>query len=517
MSDKITYILEVLDKYSVNTKKFKSEMLGVKKVADSLDKSLTKGFSFNSSLSKTIRETNTLAASVDKVARANQRNATIAINTTKSLGNMRKTLAGAYTPIRFNPELGKYESRNQPRPPSPQNFGGGGGGVSFGGVARAMGYYSLIDRAVGLPREVFQTRREMDSLGATLEAIMPKYNRNISAQEAAAKEMDYLKKTSYDLGLNLNAAKEEYVKFLAASAGKSSLKEVHQIFEAFSKLSTVYQITPQRFGLVMNALSQMTSKGVVSMEELRQQLGDSLPGALSLFGRAAMKARPDLVKTEADFMKLVAAGRVSSDIMKQVAKIIVTDTDLMAGLDKAIGSLNGRANKLSTTWTNLLDNFSKGVLGESMGAGISALDRALQKMNTTISEIGESFRIIGDTKFGKFIIGLGESIGTGASVAGEVVKAPFKAASVAGELIAAGAIGDKQAGIEAIYKFNESVGMGFFNPSKPINPTQNSNLQQEQKIVIEFLNAPAGMSPVRMPQNMSLKKDGTITPAGGSY
>lgn len=495
-------------------------MLGVKKVAESLDRTLSKGFSFNTSLPKAIRDTNTLASSIDKVARANQKNANVAINATRSLGNMRKTFAGPYTPIRFNPELGKYEARNQPKPLSPKqpNLGGGGSGVSFGGVAKAMGYYSIIDKAVGLPREIFETRREFDSLGATLEAVMPKYDRTVSAQEAAIREMDYLKKTSYDLGLNLNAAKEEYVKFLAASAGKSTLSEVHKTFEAFSKLSTVYQITPYRFGLVMNALTQMTSKGVVSMEELKRQLGDSLPGALSLFGRAAMKARPDLVKTEADFIKLVEAGRVSSKIMNEVAKVIVTDTDLMAGLDKALGSLNSRTNQLSTTWANLLDNLSKGALGQSMGAGISALDHALQKMNSTINEIAESFRTVGDTKFGRFIINLGSAVGKGAEIATDAVKAPFKAAEVTGALIAAAATGEKELGREALYKFNESIGMGFFNPTRPIAAPQSaSGYQPEQKIVIEFLNAPQNMSPIRMSPNMSMKKDGTLTPAGGGY
>ena len=42
MSDKITYILEVLDKFSTNTKKFKFELISIKRVASDLNSVLTK-------------------------------------------------------------------------------------------------------------------------------------------------------------------------------------------------------------------------------------------------------------------------------------------------------------------------------------------------------------------------------------------------------------------------------------------------------------------------------------------
>lgn len=509
MSDKITYILEVLDKYSVNTKKFKSEMLGVQRAAEGLNKTLMKGVQFNSALPKTIRDTDNLTRSLDRMGRVQQKNYMTAMQFKRSIG-------GAYTPIRFNPEAGKYEGVSRPQA-QPVGRGGGGMGVSFGGVAKAMGYYSLIDKAVGLPREIFNTRREFDNLGATLEAVMPKYDRTVSAQAAAEREMEYLKKTSYDLGLNLNAAKEEYVKFLAASAGKSSLSEVHKTFEAFSKLSTVYQITPYRFGLVMNALTQMTSKSVVSMEELKRQLGDSLPGALSLFGKAAMKARPDLVKTEGDFIKLVEAGRVSSKIMLEVAKVITTDTDLMGGLDKALGSLNSRTNRLSTSWANLLDNFSKGAIGEGLGKGITALDKSLQSFNTTLNQTSGAFKIIGDTTFGKILFGMLGGLGTVLTEGTwELAKAPFVLGEAAGGLATGRVMGDNEGRKEVQRGLRDY----YFGSGEGItsNPNTLSAPQQEQKLVIEFIgNVPSNMSVPRSPPGVSVRNSGTLTPAGGSY
>lgn len=495
MSDKITYILEVLDKYSPTTKKFKSELLGIKNIAAQLDKTIGKGF--NVELSKTVRDTNALASSIDKVNRS-----------TRSLGNTRKTLAGAYTPIRFNPELGKYEARNQSNSYASTRMMGGGSGVSFGGVAKAMGAYAIIDKMAGIPREIFNTRREFDSLGATLEAVMPKFDRTASAQTLAVKEMEYLKTTAYNLGLNLNTAKEEYVKFLASSAGKTSLQDVHKIFEAFAKLSTVYQITPQRFGLVMNAISQMTSKSRVNMEELKLQLGDSLPGALSIFSRAAQQARPDLVKTEADFYKLVESGRVSSDLLKEVAKVIVNDTDLMAGLDKALGSLNSQTNRLSTSWTNLLDSISKGRIGEGMSASIHKLDLAIQGLEKHLNALSELW----NSKPIQSILG----------AAGWVYNKVSTAAEIAGAGIAAGYYDITRGGNEGRQTFNEAWKKGAFGNGnysydalniKPI--MQTSATPTDQKLVIEFLNAPQNMTPVRVPQNTTVRKDGTVSYAGG--
>lgn len=480
MSDKITYVLEILDRYSNNTRKFKEEINSTKKAAESLDTTLT----------KTTK------------------------NYSRSLGNMRKTLSGSYTPIKFNTEQGKYENAARPRPHAPS----GAGGVSFGGVAKAMGYYAVIDKVMGLPKEIFDTRRNMDSLSASLTAILPKYDGLTDRGVLAAREMEYMKKASYDLGISFNSMSNEYIQFLAASAGKSSLKEVREQFEAFAKIATTYQISPHRFSLVMNAITQMTSKGTLQMEELKSQLQESLPGALKLFTDAAKKVRPDLIKTEGDFMKLVASGRAGSGILKLVGKEILSDKDIIAGFEVALKSINSRTNQLSNSWINLLDNFSKGTIGDTISEGIHSLDLKVQSLNTSLGALS-AFWNSDEMKFLRNVAGKGaELITSGAKVTGAAVSAIYYDIKHGGnegrktfnEQFRAGTKEE-----ENVFWIRDAIGESPSMPNMTPIPNMTPMAQPEQKIVIEFMNAPANMSIPRASSNVSVRNSSTISPAGG--
>ena len=65
-------------------------------------------------------------------------------------------------------------------------------------------------------------------------------------------------------------------------------------------------MSADRVALALDALGQMASKGTVSMEELRQQLGDSLPGATAI-------AAKGLGLTTSELTKLVESGQLSTE------------------------------------------------------------------------------------------------------------------------------------------------------------------------------------------------------------
>lgn len=395
MSDKISYVLEVLDKYSTNTRKFKKEIKSLETSINSLNKklsitSLNVGkLGSGLGLTQTIRQTDSLKRNIDGLNRSSQQSVNIAQQHARVLSaNSRRAYAGAFTPIRFNPSEGKYQPIQQKmpyeQPQQPSRRGGffaGGDGVSFGGVAKAVGYYSIIDKAVGLPREIIETRRQFDALGATLQTVLPSYNKTTSSSVLAAQEMEYLIGVVRTLGLDLNATKEEYVKFLAASAGKKSLPQVRKEFESFAKLSTVYGIDPYRFKLVMNAITQMTSKGIVNLEELQRQLGDSLPGAVKLFADS-------LGLSEPVFRKLVSDGRITAGVLANVSDYIDKNAQITSGLDIAMQKLGARLNRVSTSWTLLVESLSQGDAGVMINDWVTILDNGIQKLTKSLEIMG---------------------------------------------------------------------------------------------------------------------------------
>src|SRR5690554_7334698 len=87
-------------------------------------------------------------------------------------------------------------------------------------------------------------------------------------------------------------------------------------------------VTPARQKLVMSALSQMMGKGAVSMEELRRQMAESLPGTFSVFQDAYQtllkrQGRGGGLTGQAAYRQLVAdvsAGKVvSNELLPVVA------------------------------------------------------------------------------------------------------------------------------------------------------------------------------------------------------
>ena len=507
MSDKITYILEVLDKYSFNTKKFQRELLGIKRASDSVNKSLArtnlnfKAFTVGTNMKRMVSQVNSLARGLEKVDHSTKR---IARN-------------------RMLPSSGAESGGRRPI-----YAGGGSAGVSFGGVGKAMGYYAVIDKVIGMPREILDTKRAMDSLGATLEAVLPKYDRTTDAATLAGREIEYLKKTTYDLGLDFNSTRKEYAKFLAAgSMGGASLKEMRKQFEAFAKLSTVYQLPAHRFGLVMNAITQMTSKGVVSMEELKRQLGDSLPGALTIFAKAAIKARPDIFNTIGDFIKMVEQGKVSADILNAVADTILEDTDLMNGLDKALESTNSKLNRLSNSWTMFLTSLSEGESGKIMGDMIVGLDNMLKSTKMLVEDFSSIYSYIkksGDSKLFTML-----------SMAGNIVAAPYNVGKFVGDYVTANALtvmspGSTGRTLEEALEYTRKssdeknkIGAFLGKPESFMNNSINNN-QKEQKIILEIFtnNLPNNMSVAPTENNnnnirVNVKRGMTLMPTGGNY
>jgi tape measure domain-containing protein len=403
----------------------------------------------------------------------------------------RKAYAGAYTPIKFNPYTGQYEGvfpkepkqpklpkePSQPQQPSqqPSSFGGGGG-VSLANVAKGMGYYRAIDMAVGLPREIIDTRRQFDSLNATLQTVLPSYDKTTSSSQLAANEIEYLIKVVRTLGLDLNATKEEYVKFLAASAGKKSLPQARKEFESFAKLSTVYGIDPYRFKLVMSAITQTTSKGILNLEELQRQLGDSLPGAVKLFADS-------LGLTEPVFRKLVSDGKITSDVLANVSTYIDNNAQVTSGLDIAMQKLGARLNRVSTSWTLLVESLSQGEAGTMINDWVTILDNGIQRLT-------KSLEIMGTVWNSSPIKGIRKLYDI-AEVGAEIV----------GQGVAAGAYDLKNAGNEGRAQFIENLKKGNFEhfnknlPSNQFTPIPQS-YAAPQEVVVKIIgeNLPSGLS-----------------------
>jgi len=152
------------------------------------------------------------------------------------------------------------------------------------------------------------------------------------------------------LGQNVRDLVEPYAKFTtAARLSNVPLVEQRKIFEGAVIAGTAMRLNGERMGLVFLALEQMFSKGIVTMEELRRQLGDLLPGSFGLAAKA-------MGVSEAQLTKMLKSGDVlAKDLLPRLAELWVKTFGPAA--QQAAVSLQGQTQLLGTALFELEKRF----------------------------------------------------------------------------------------------------------------------------------------------------------------
>lgn len=166
---------------------------------------------------------------------------------------------------------------------------------------------------------------------------------------AANQEMEFLRKTSGELGLNFYNLREGYKGFLAAAkSSKIPMTEVRAIFGSISNAAAVMGLSSEKTSLVFLALEQMMSKGKISMEEIRRQMGDSLPGAFQIGAKA-------MGMTVEAFDKAVSAGEVYAEDFLPKFRVAMEDA-FQGTIADSVKALN----KLSEAWEDAKNQMAEG-------------------------------------------------------------------------------------------------------------------------------------------------------------
>lgn len=170
----------------------------------------------------------------------------------------------------------------------------------------------------------------------------------------AASQIDFLRKSAMENGVAVGQLGTEFVKFSASmNSANIPLQQSNDLFNAVTRASASLGIGTEATAGALNALGQMASKGTVSMEELRQQLGDRLPGALGL-------AAQGLGITEAQLVSLVGTGQLAArdffGPFTEALKTMAGETDgLINTFDRMKTALTQTAQSAGDAgWTQLL-------------------------------------------------------------------------------------------------------------------------------------------------------------------
>lgn len=193
--------------------------------------------------------------------------------------------------------------------------------------AQFAGAFTLVEVVQRLTRSFFDATRQIETLRLALGTIY-------GSTRLAAQQIEFLQKTAGVAGINVGAISDAFVKFSASTKSANiPLEQTNALFGAVAQAAGTLGLSGDKVNHILDALSQIAAKGVVSMEELRQQLGDSLPGALSLTAKG-------LGLTEAELIKVVESGGLLA-------------RDLFPALTNSLKSLGGEVNTFTAAWERL--------------------------------------------------------------------------------------------------------------------------------------------------------------------
>lgn len=242
-----------------------------------------------------------------------------------------------------------------------------------GAVGAAVGAFSFqAVKQFGI--EVFDAGLRAEKTALILKSVT-------GSTAAAAVEMDFARSVANRLGLEINSTTLSYAKFLAASRGTALEGEKSRVvFEAIASATAKLGLSSAETEGVLLALQQMISKGTVSAEELRGQLGERLPGAFQVAARS-------MGVTTAELGKMLEQGQiVATDFLPRFAAELNKTYGSGGPMDTAQASVN----RLGNAWEEF-----KRKLADSGGtaAGKSLLDA----MTASLNELSWRFKQEGET------------------------------------------------------------------------------------------------------------------------
>ena len=246
---------------------------------------------------------------------------------------------------------------------------GGAIGLKVGGPAGAA-VGAAIGAQVGMVRQQISALAEYSAaLGLQRKAL----RLVIGDTGQFNKSQKFLLDTSRKLAIPQDVITRQFTSLTASVVGAGqSVSDAEEVFKAIAAGIRGTGGNLEDMKAAMRATSQVFSKGKVSAEELRQQLGERLPGAFTLFADS-------MDKTPAELDKALEQGKVTLDDFMKFAKTLFDrygeNAEILAKGPEAAG------DRLLTAISELKDNIGSLLLpiGASFQKTFSAIVEDINK------------------------------------------------------------------------------------------------------------------------------------------
>ena len=337
------------------------------------------------------------ASAADKIAQGNQRSA----NTARQ---------AATATDKFSQAIRKFYGESRTAMSWTQRLRG----EVLALIASYAGFYGAIS-ALGGVIDAYQT---LEAATSRLNVVMG------GDQTKTGEELDFIRRTAERLGIEFGALAQEYSKFAVATEGTNlEGANTRKIFVAVAEAARVNKVSMEEMAGTFVALTQIVSKGAVQMEEVRQQLGDRLPGALQLMADG-------LGVTTAELIKMMEQGQVSSDALigfadeltrkfgPQLAGSLNTVSANMGFLQNTVTATNlaFAENGFIDAYNDLLVQLNETMRSSDFQGFVARVSAGVGSLIDLLTTLIENFRLVSTVMAGiitirlvPFLFGLGSA------------------------------------------------------------------------------------------------------------
>lgn len=245
----------------------------------------------------------------------------------------------------------------------------------------------LVTRGFGLLGGAYaaiQFGQKFIDANVQLESMRRSLAITTGSTQEAARAIEFLRATADRSGIAIGDIAETYMRFnTSVRLAGLSAKTAEEVFAAVARASGQMGLTSQQASLALDAIAQMADKGVVSMEELRRQLGNSLPGAL--------KASADgLGLTVKQLTDMVEKGQVmSADMLPALA----------AGMTKTIAGGTAQVEGFQATWNRLKNTMTLAMQTIGDTGAMDALGTSLRAVGALAGSVALGVSVVFDGVF----------------------------------------------------------------------------------------------------------------------
>lgn len=284
----------------------------------------------------------------------------------------------------------------------------------------------------------------------TLLKSMSNASTDVERTKQAREEFQQLLTLSSQSPFQLQSLTSAFVKMRAAGIEPAS-QQLRSLVDAVAAMGG----TDDQFNRAATAIQQMAGKGVISMEELRQQLGEAVPRALELMARSMnmtvatfvqkvsqgqVEAKTALASLSAEFDRTFG-GAAAAQMDTFFGKLTQLQTAwtrfaLVVGGDPGSGGFFDKTKEFVQQLTDILSSPDAESFGRRLNEGLSSLTTALTEAVKWFFEWGSTIERAGKALLVLWAISRGYAVLSGLLVALNAVR--MRLMTMPGEVAAVG-------------------------------------------------------------------------------